>query len=953
MTTERSSQKMAPPIPSGSTPPAKPVSGGSSRSAPASVDGVTVVSSRQPVPAAGLGRLVTDLGGLSEGEMLGQFRLEKFVGGGGMGIVFRALDTTLNREVAVKVLSPDQSADEETLRRFRNEAQSAARLNHENIARVHFVGADRGVHYIVFEFIDGVNLRDLVEQRGPLPLQEAISFTYQIAQALEHASQRDVIHRDIKPSNVLVTPDGKAKLVDMGLARLNLIAPANELTASGVTLGTFDYISPEQARDPRMADVRSDLYSLGCSFFYMLTGRPPFPEGTVLQKLLQHQADIPPDPRTLRPDLPPEVAQIVARLLAKNPVQRYQLPGELIDELAALGNQLGMQLSASRILLAVRPARGPSARWRQHLPWAAPLAALVLIVLALDTYWTNQRGDMATLPPPKKASLAPRTAPRVARPVPPEDAQTIPTEESSEAPLELPAPETPTTTEPETSETGAATPNRPAGPLALPPWMSEEMFDKWGGLFNLERWQAKAKAEAARRKTAQPADESAKPETNDAKSDVKVAAEASPPPQTNVPPVTSRLLVVGDDAAPRAFASLHAACSEARSGDVIELRYDGRRTERPIALSNIKLTIRGGEGFEPVVLFRPEPVDPALYPPGMITVAGGQLMVKDVHWELELPRNVPADWSMFESRRSDLLQFLGCTFTIRNASLGQTAYHSGVAFFDIKAPPGAGTMAMDPGAADDQVVAIELQHCVARGEATFVRNNDLQAARVHWDDGLLVTSDRLLSAAGGPNQPRQVGRVQISLRHVTAMIHDGLALLTNSEDAPYQLLTEIRAEDCIFVSRHTPPLVEQRGSDHVEEYQSRLQWSGDRDIFDGFDIFWLMDSRAKQAESKQTFDQWQDFWRGHSRAQFVVSKGAIWKALPRADRPFHTHLVSDYLLDHNASQNPAIGVSGDGLDAGFIADKLPALPESAESSTSREKSKDDTTRASESDDSEP
>ncbi len=118
------------------------------------------------------------------------------------------------------MLSRDQASDEEALRRFRNEAQSAARLNHDNIARVHYVGEDRGVHYIVFEFIEGVNLRDRVEQAGPLPLAEALSYTYQVAEALDHASQRDVIHRDIKPSNVLITPDGRAKLVDMGLARL-------------------------------------------------------------------------------------------------------------------------------------------------------------------------------------------------------------------------------------------------------------------------------------------------------------------------------------------------------------------------------------------------------------------------------------------------------------------------------------------------------------------------------------------------------------------------------------------------------------------------------------------------------------------------------------------------------------------------------------------------------------
>ena len=168
---------------------------------------------------------------------------------------------------------------------------------------MHYVGEDRGVHYIVFEFIEGVNIRDLVEQHGPLPLDRGDQLHLSDRPGPGPRQPADVIHRDIKPSNVLITPDGKAKLVDMGLARLEPggSGRSNDLTASGVTLGTFDYISPEQARDPRSADVRSDLYSLGCSFFYMLTGRPPFPEGTVLQKLLQHQADVPPDPRSAAP----------------------------------------------------------------------------------------------------------------------------------------------------------------------------------------------------------------------------------------------------------------------------------------------------------------------------------------------------------------------------------------------------------------------------------------------------------------------------------------------------------------------------------------------------------------------------------------------------------------------------------------------------------------------------
>ncbi len=194
----------------------------------------TVISKRPPVvaPVATRGPVSSDLGRLLIGERLNHFELLSYVGGGGMGAVFRARDSMLNREVALKVLSRDQGADDETRRRFQNEAQSAARLDHDNIARVYYVGEDQGLNYIAFEFIEGVNLRDLVEQRGPLPLPEAISYTLQVAEALAHASSRDVVHRDIKPSNVIITAIGRAKLVDMGLARLHQVdRSADDLTA--------------------------------------------------------------------------------------------------------------------------------------------------------------------------------------------------------------------------------------------------------------------------------------------------------------------------------------------------------------------------------------------------------------------------------------------------------------------------------------------------------------------------------------------------------------------------------------------------------------------------------------------------------------------------------------------------------------------------------------------------
>ena len=373
--------------------------GGSTTGGGIAPESEATVISTGAAPTAAAVVSTAEIGAALQGTMLGPYRLERFVGGGGMGAVFRAHDTTLDRVVAVKVLSRAQSADEDMLRRFRNEAQSAARLDHENIGRVHAVGSDRGWHYIVFEFIEGRNLRDLVREEGPFAVGRAIDVAIQVADALEHASEREVVHRDIKPSNIVITPAGRARLVDMGLARLAPAAGDADLTASGMTLGTFDYISPEQARDPRAADVRSDLYSLGCTLFFMLAGRAPFAEGSMVQKLLQHQQDPPPPISAIRPDVPERLAAIMARLMAKDPNDRYQRPAVLAADLAACAAEHGIALAATAVgtvaSAAARPAVSP-------LPWLVPIIVLLLAVAAL---WLKAAVDRA--PPAPAASPAP------------------------------------------------------------------------------------------------------------------------------------------------------------------------------------------------------------------------------------------------------------------------------------------------------------------------------------------------------------------------------------------------------------------------------------------------------------------------------------------------------------------------------------------------------------------
>jgi serine/threonine protein kinase len=337
-------------------------------------------SGRSHTPVAEVGRAL-------EGRRLGVYELQKFVGGGGMGAVFRGRDTTLDRTVAVKVLFQHRTDDADLLRRFKNEAQSAARLDHENIGRVYAVGSEGGWHYIVFEFIEGTNLRDLVHANGPFDIARTMTVTSQIADALAHAEARNVVHRDIKPSNVIITPSGRARLVDMGLARLHQMSGDRDLTVSGMTLGTFDYISPEQARDPRLADVRSDLYSLGCTTYFMLIGRPPFADGTMVQKLLQHQQEPPVPVDRLRPDVPRGLAQVISRLMEKDPDDRYQHPAELVAALADVAADRGIELPLPTTTLVPRQRRRP---WRlvDHLPWMIPLLGFAAVVAGL---WLSSR----------------------------------------------------------------------------------------------------------------------------------------------------------------------------------------------------------------------------------------------------------------------------------------------------------------------------------------------------------------------------------------------------------------------------------------------------------------------------------------------------------------------------------------------------------------------------------
>ena len=329
------------------------------------------------------------------GDMLGHFEITRFLGQGGMGRVYEAKDTALDRPVAVKVLHYHQAQDEATVARFLHEARLAARLNHEHIAQVYFYGQEKGIPYIAFEFVQGENLRKYVDEHGVLSLENAVIFLLQIADALAHAANNGVTHRDVKPSNIIITPNQKAKLIDMGLARaLHSDNPEEDLTVSGITLGTFDYMSPEQAFNPRDADVRSDIYSLGCTFYFMLSGRPPYSDGKGVQKLILHQRQEVPDIRQQVPEIPESVAAILRKMMEKDPNDRYQTPEELIADLRSVGEQLGLfQADGGLVAAELPPAKEEFAEdgrgsFRRALAYNFPwICAVLLLAVAGGGVW--------------------------------------------------------------------------------------------------------------------------------------------------------------------------------------------------------------------------------------------------------------------------------------------------------------------------------------------------------------------------------------------------------------------------------------------------------------------------------------------------------------------------------------------------------------------------------------
>ncbi len=310
----------------------------------------------------------------------GRYKLEAKLGSGGMSTVYLARDTTLDRQVAVKVMHREMSEQADQLERFRQEARAVAKLSHPNVVAVIDAGEDGGHPYIVFEYVEGETLKQRISRVGALDAQEALAYAIEIARGLTVAHARNMVHRDIKPQNVLIDSEGRAKLTDFGISRQ---LEQDGMTATGRVLGTTDYVAPEQAMG-RGVDQRSDIYSLGVVLYEMLVGQVPFHADSQVGVAMKHVNEELPDVQHRRPDISAAAALVVERATAKDPAERYDDVGEMIDDLstaleveaARAGSTTG---EATSVLDAVPPAKRELSG-RSRWSWAA--IALLIVVAA-------------------------------------------------------------------------------------------------------------------------------------------------------------------------------------------------------------------------------------------------------------------------------------------------------------------------------------------------------------------------------------------------------------------------------------------------------------------------------------------------------------------------------------------------------------------------------------------
>lgn len=773
------------------------------------------------------------------GMELGHFVVEERIGRGGMGAVFRAIDKRLDRVVALKVLSPELSSDPEAVQRFQNEARAAARLDHDNIARVHYIGEERGMHFIAFEFVTGTNVREFILQKGKLTPESAVNYTLQIVEALRHTAAANVVHRDIKPSNIIVSPTGRAKLVDLGLARHD---QSHELTVAGTALGTFDYISPEQAIDARNVDVRSDIYSLGCTIYHMLTGEPPYPSGTMFQKVINHHNPVPPEARLKNPRVSVQLSRVIQKMMASNPDERYASPETLKHDLQQIADSMGLAPTNPEAVVWETPLfQGANPYWDGTRTWMAVAIVLLILVFLVDRNLQTPSAAVDQLTVDelievlnRKLSPAQEGLPPVGDGVAPSSQATDEAALTESSPITSPS----SPTSPTGSERPVATQVEPAPTLSQ--LESTNSFGTFGAGFsgdllpaNGEIWDLLRQpvasstsdngsvAMSATTETASPIDVPAR----EGAGSPAVTPDATSPADDRVffvlQPRTGDPVRVATLAEAFALAADNSAIEvDSPTGLVIQkqaIQYSGKRVILRAA-GDSHPTIRFDLSEE--LMLRPLATSAAIFDIGH----GGALDLYNVDLELVVDSQTPVDeWAIVRIAPSVDVFAQWSSFTLNNPENRSASF----AYIPKSKPSDISNLM--PERMSGRPSTVVLRDSICRGQMDGVKQQDLHPLDVRFEQTAFAISGAVHRLDGSAAMDTNMvtdpePTTSLVLNHVTAIVGEGLLAAMTGEHGTFEtVLVEIR-ESVFRIEGDAPAVISVSGNAGSDQLLDRVQF---------------------------------------------------------------------------------------------------------------------------------